>query len=89
MEVDPGQEVQVDFGQGAWVIEEGRRRRPHLFRMVLSHARKGYSEAVWRQTSESFIRCLLSDNYSFPVESFNCRSSSVFHFIRPPYGIAS
>jgi hypothetical protein len=24
----------------------------------LSHSRKGYSEAVWRQTSESFIRCL-------------------------------
>jgi transposase len=58
MEVEPGQEVQVDFGQGAWVIEEGRRRRPHLFRMVLSHARKGYSEAVWRQTTEIFIRCL-------------------------------
>jgi hypothetical protein len=25
---------------------------------VLSHSRKGYSEAVWRQTSESFLRCL-------------------------------
>jgi hypothetical protein len=25
---------------------------------VLSHSRKGYSEAVWRQTCESFIRCL-------------------------------
>lgn len=58
MEVEPGQEAQVDFGQGAWVLENGKRRRPHLFRMVLSHSRKGYSEAVWRQTSESFIRCL-------------------------------
>jgi transposase len=29
-----------------------------LFRIVLSHSRKGYSEAVWRQTTESFIRCL-------------------------------
>ena len=53
MECAPGQELQVDFGQGAWVIEEGKRRRPHLFRAVLSHSRKGYSEAVWRQTSES------------------------------------
>jgi len=26
--------------------------------MVLSHSRKGYSEVVWRQTSENFIRCL-------------------------------
>jgi hypothetical protein len=40
------------------VLADGRRRRPHLFRAVLSHSRKGYSEGVWRQTSESFIRCL-------------------------------
>jgi len=58
MEVEPGAELQVDFGQGAWVIENAKRRRPHLFRAVLSHSRKGYSEAVWRQTTESFIRCL-------------------------------
>ena len=58
MECEPGQEVQVDFGRGAWVIQEGKRRRPHLFRMVLSHSRKGYSEVVWRQTAETFIRCL-------------------------------
>jgi transposase len=58
MECAPGQELQVDFGQGAWVVESGKRRRAHLFRGVLSHSRKGYSEAVWRQTSESFIRCL-------------------------------
>jgi transposase len=58
MECAPGQEVQVDFGQGAWVLEEGKRRRPHLFRAVLSYSRKAYSEVVWRQTSESFLRCL-------------------------------
>ncbi len=58
MEVEPALEAQVDFGQGAWVVENGRRRRPHLFRIVLSHSRKGYSEAVWQQTTESFIRCL-------------------------------
>lgn len=58
MEVEPGQEAQVDFGQGAWVLVDGKRKRPHLFRIVLSHSRKAYSEVVWRQTSESFIRCL-------------------------------
>jgi transposase len=58
MECGPGQELQVDFGLAAWVIEDGKRRRPHLFRAVLSHSRKAYSEVVWRQTSESFIRCL-------------------------------
>jgi transposase len=58
MECAPGQELQVDFGLGAWVIQDGKRRRPHLFRAVLSHSRKGYSEVVWRQTCESFLRCL-------------------------------
>jgi len=58
MEVTPGQEAQVDFGQGAWVIDQGKRKRPHLFRIVLSHSRKAYSEVVWQQTTENFIRCL-------------------------------
>jgi transposase len=59
MECEPGEEVQVDFGKGAPVIQpSGRRRRPHLFRMVLSHSRKAYSETSWRQTTEDFIRCL-------------------------------
>jgi transposase len=58
MEVEPGLEAQVDFGLGAWVVQAGKRKRPNLFRMVLSHSRKGYSEVVWRQTTENFIRCL-------------------------------
>jgi transposase len=58
MEVEPGAEAQVDFGQGAWVTVDSKRKRPHFFRIVLSHSRKGYSEVVWRQTTESFIRCL-------------------------------
>jgi len=58
MECAPGQELQVDFGQGARVMENGKRRRAHLFRAVLAHSRKAYSEAVWRQTTEIFLRCL-------------------------------
>jgi transposase len=58
MESEPGQEAQVDFGQGAWVIEDGRRRRPHVLRVILSASRKGYTEAFWRQTTENFIRGL-------------------------------
>ena len=59
-ESDPGEEAQIDFGQGAWVMdgETGKRRRPHLLRVILSHSRKGYSEAIWRQTTEEFIRGL-------------------------------
>ena len=58
MEVEPGMEAQVDFGQGAWVWVNGRRKRPHLFGIVLSHSRKAYSEVVWQQTTEGFIHCL-------------------------------
>lgn len=35
-----------------------RRRKTHVLRIVLSHSRKGYSEAVYRQTTDDFIRCL-------------------------------
>lgn len=65
MEVAAGAEAQVDFGQGAWVTVAGKRKRPHLFRIVLSHSRKGYSEVVWQQTTESFIRCLENAFRSF------------------------
>ena len=59
MECEPAQEMQVDYGQGAWVnVAPGKRKRPHVFRVVLSHSRKGYSEAVWQQTTESFLRTL-------------------------------
>ena len=58
METLPGEEAQVDFGTGAWIqAEHGRKRRSWIFRIVLSCSRKGYSEAVLRQDTETFIRC--------------------------------
>ena len=59
MECSPGQEAQVDFGTGAPITgTDGRRRKSHVFRTVLSHSRKGYSEAVFRQTTDDFLMCL-------------------------------
>jgi transposase len=59
LECAPGEEAQVDFGSGAPLrLPDGTRRRTHVFRIVLSHSRKGYSEAVTRQTTDDFIRCL-------------------------------
>jgi len=57
-ECEPGTEAQVDFGTGAPVVHAETRRRTHVLRVVLSHSRKGYSESVFRQTTESFLRCL-------------------------------
>jgi hypothetical protein len=59
MECGPGEEAQVDFGRGATLVDaDGSRRYPHVFRIVLSYSRKGYSEAVLRQNTENFLRCL-------------------------------
>jgi transposase len=59
MECAPGEEAQVDFGTGAPIQSaDGKRRHTHVFRIILSHSRKGYSEAVYRQTTDDFIRCL-------------------------------
>jgi transposase len=59
LECGPGEEAQVDFGTGAWVVgPDDKRRRTYVFRIVLSHSRKAYSEAVYRQTTEDFVRCL-------------------------------
>jgi transposase len=59
MECAPGEEAQIDFGTGAPIIgPDGRRRRTHVLRVVLSHSRKAYSESLFRQTTEDFIRAL-------------------------------
>jgi len=59
MECAPGFEAQVDYGSGAPIVtSDGHRRKTNVFRMVLSHSRKGYSEASYRQTTEDFLRCM-------------------------------
>jgi transposase len=65
MECAAGEEAQVDFGLGAPILVEGRRRRSWVFRIVLSHSRKGYSEAVYHQGTEEFIRALENAFRSF------------------------
>lgn len=59
IEVQPGEEVQVDFGSGPMLLgPEGKKRKTSIFRLVLSYSRKAYSQAVLRQDTETFIRCL-------------------------------
>jgi transposase len=66
MECAPGEEAQVDFGSGIAITDaQGRKRRTHVFRIVLSHSRKGYSEAVYRQTTDDFLACLENAFVSF------------------------
>ena len=59
IEVQPGEEVQVDFGAGPNLVEGGgKKRKTWIFRLVLSYSRKAYSQAVLRQDTETFLRCL-------------------------------
>jgi transposase len=59
MECDAGAEAQVDFGRGAPIVAaDGKRRGTWVFRIVLSHSRKGYAEAVVRQGTDDFLRAL-------------------------------
>jgi transposase len=59
LECEPAEEAQVDFGTGAPLIgPDGKRRRTHVLRIVLSYSRKAYSQAITRQTTDNFILCL-------------------------------
>ncbi len=59
LECAPGEEAQVDFGTAAPIVEpDGKRRRPHVLRIVLSHSRKAYRDVVLRQTTDNFLMCL-------------------------------
>ena len=57
IETPPGEEAQVDFGQGAPTLKNGRYCKPWLFVMTLSNSRKSYQEVVWKQDVETFIHC--------------------------------
>ena len=59
IEVEPGEEVQVDFGTGPTLLQSDRtRKKTWIFRLVLSYSRKAYSQAVLRQDTETFLRCI-------------------------------
>ncbi len=56
----------MDFSLGAHLVEEqGKRTRTWVLRMVLSHSRKGYGEAVLRQDTETLPRVLENAIRSF------------------------
>ena len=59
MECSPGMEAQVDFGTASSItMPNGRRKRSYVFRIVLSCSRKAYSETVFHQTTDNFLRCM-------------------------------
>jgi transposase len=56
IECEPGAEAQADFGRGAPILgPDGNRRHSHVQRVALSFSRKGYSEAFFKQDTESWL----------------------------------
>ena len=58
LEVEPGEEAQVDFGFAGQFLdpESGRVRRAWVFVMTLSCSRHQYAELVFEQTIETWLR---------------------------------
>jgi transposase len=59
MEVDPGDEAQVDFGYAGWMVDAktGEERRAWVFVMTLCHSRHQYATLVFDQKVETWLRC--------------------------------
>ncbi len=56
LEFLPGEEAQVDYGEGALTRHNGRYRRPRLFVMTLRHSRRSFRKVVWNSSSETWAR---------------------------------
>lgn len=57
LEFPPGEEGQVDFGQGALTIyRPGKYRRPFLFVMTLKYSGKSFRKVTWRGDQQTWAR---------------------------------
>ena len=53
LEFAPGEEAQVDYGQGALtLVRPGQYKRPYLFVMTLKFSGKSFRKVVWRTSQE-------------------------------------
>lgn len=58
LEFDPGEEAQVDFGQGALTRHPvtGKHRRPWLFVMTLRYSRRAFRKVVWKADQRTWCQ---------------------------------
>ena len=57
LEFLPGEEAQVDYGQGALTLYHGGKyRRPYLFVMTLKFSGKSFRKVVWKTSQEIWAR---------------------------------
>ena len=58
LEFAPGEEAQVDYGEGALtrVLGTDRYRKPRLFVMTLRYSRRSFRRVVWKSSQETWAR---------------------------------
>lgn len=57
LEFLPGEEAQVDYGQGALTLwKPGQYKRPYLFVMTLKYSGKSFRKVVWKTSQEVWAR---------------------------------
>ena len=58
LEFAPGEEIQVDYGEGALTLCPGtdRYRKPRLFVCTLRYSRRSFRRVVWKSSQETWAR---------------------------------
>jgi transposase len=58
LDFSKGEEVQVDYGEGALTLVPGtdRYRRPRLFIMTMRYSRRSFRRVVWKSSKETWAR---------------------------------
>lgn len=57
LEFLPGEEAQVDYGQGALTLyKNGKYKRPYLFVMTLKYSGKSFRKVVWQTSQEIWAK---------------------------------
>lgn len=58
LEFLPGEEAQVDYGEGAFTKhpKTGKRKKPRLFVMMLRYSRRAFRKTVWNSSKENWAR---------------------------------
>lgn len=57
LDFSPGEEAQVDYGQGALTMgPSGKYRRPRLFVMTLKYSRRSFRKVIWKSSQETWTK---------------------------------
>ena len=57
LEFLPGEEAQVDYGQGASTLtKQNKYKKPYLFVMTLKYSGKSFRKVIWKTSQEAWSK---------------------------------